>query len=177
MSFEEVEDIEQRPFLGGVRREIGIQNYRDLQKICQYFCLVLFLLPSIIGIAIASKYNSNSACNDGTNYTIELDSFLYIGGGIQIGSFVLDVTCAFICLLNNSTPPRMHFTMGSVLFVWIIIGLNMYVLQMSTACHNTAIGKMILSWCLIPLVVIGITFIAMCVPFCRMVKQWMRTQV
>ena len=169
-------DFEEEPFVQSDVEEIKVTHQWPVEHTVEYIVTILFLLPSIIGIVIAALYDEKSSpCNDpdGTTFTIDLDLFLYIGCGVQIATTL----CNCICNIISSNSSRIQCGAGTILFVWIIIGLNMYNLQMTNECKNTPIGLMILSWCIIPLCIIGIAVIALCVPFCKMVREWMKHQV
>lgn len=172
-------DNEAEPFVDNSPvQETSINDKYPIRSACEYITVILFLLPSIVGIIIAYQYNPEiSPCKDtpdGVNYTIKLDIFLYVGGGVMIATTLCNCICA---LLSKNGKDRVQCGTGIILFVWIIIGLNMYNMQMSKECKDTPIAKMILSWCLIPLVIIGIALLALCIPFCRIVREWMKHQV
>eukprot|EP01083_Nonionella_stella_P269772 913051_1 len=130
-------DLEERPLIVSAQaRPMTFHAVNHANKLIEYCCIALFLLPSIVGVAIASQYNAEtSVCNDGTKYTVDLDLFLYVGGGSQIFIFVLNITCDCICsLMCHSTKPQIH-SLGTFIFVWIIIGLVIYCDQISFTRH------------------------------------------
>ena len=129
---------------------------------------LIFLAPAIASLVIASEYNpSTSVCeksndNDDISYIINLRDWLIYAGCINLGHFILH-TCSAIC---NACKCSSHVSGGGVSgfgclillfdFVWSIIGLIMYNQQMSNLCHETDVAKMILSWCIIKLSLIGL---------------------
>eukprot|EP01084_Bolivina_argentea_P298348 514117_1 len=152
---------------------------------------VIFLAPAIPAIITAAYYNDDtSPCNDGTDYTVDLQIFLYVGGGVQLGLgaiWSLKTSYEYVTFEHSIANNLLHSeveaadascqcswqkagTGGIVLFwlTWIIIGFIMYVNQMSEDCQDAPIGKMILAWCIHPLALCGTLCCGMC---CAIVFQ------
>lgn len=145
-------------------------------KNCIEFAVVLFfLLPSIAAIIVAIGYDrETSPCNDNTiAYTVALDTYLYIGGGYQIGITLLGLVCNFL----SDQVFRLQIGGGVILFIWIIIGLNIYTYQMSGLCKSTPIAMMMLAWCIIPLCVMGMVGFALLFPLYRNIKKWVKSKL
>eukprot|EP01084_Bolivina_argentea_P072606 131833_1 len=120
---------------------------------------LIFLSPAIAAIVIAASYDEASSPCGGTEYTRDLDTFLYIGGGIQLvyGTFALVARMCTIATGHDfSSLGRADGCEGLFLLVWAGIGLYMYDNEMSEECQEEPIGQMILAWSVIPFCMIGL---------------------
>eukprot|EP01083_Nonionella_stella_P136171 414205_1 len=154
------------------RREsikLNLVQYKDevsKEKIaCVATCLLLIVsAPAIAAVIIASGYNqASSACNDGTDYLIDPQTYLYVAGGVQLGMsalFFMTQIIAFLCF-SESTWIKIKICLSGRIckcisacypiwhLVWAGIGIYIYVAQMSDECQQEDIGIMILAWCII----------------------------
>lgn len=130
---------------------------------------LILLAPGIASFIIAAEYNVNeSACNDGTNYRIDLITFLNIAGGICIGYFgIISLTICigyFCCQRDHRT--KLLQCISCLLMLWYVawasIGLFIYSAEMSNECHEEDIAKMVLAVSLIPLIMIGSVCCCVC---------------
>eukprot|EP01083_Nonionella_stella_P028181 77604_1 len=126
-----------------------------------------FLSPAIAAVVIAFDYNKeNSACADGTKYTIDLQEFLWWGGGIQLvyGLFYLVLQCVVILVMKSDArgTGKGDSCLGLWLMVWAAIGLYMWDNQFSDACKDERIAQMILAWSIIPFATIALVCCGAC---------------
>ena len=127
-------------------------------------------------MVIASQYDpNNNACNDGTKYTIDPQTYLYVAGGVQLGMsgiYFFTQIVAFLCF-NPAAWESLKFCMSRGLcrcisscyplwhLVWACLGVYIYIAEMSQDCQNEDIGIMILAWCILEFV--GVCCISCCV--------------
>eukprot|EP01083_Nonionella_stella_P013032 36783_1 len=108
---------------------------------------LIFLAPAIAAVVIAFDYDEKSSpCGNPNDYTINLQYFLWIGGGTQIlyGVYYIAVRCVGRATGTSDSCE------GLWLLIWAIIGLVMWDNQFSVACQGEPIAQMILAWSVIP---------------------------
>ena len=122
---------------------------------------------AIAAIVIASTYDYDGSPCDGTNYTIDLVTFLYVAGCISVGyTGLFCIGFAFQsedCLKSLS---GLGLPLSLFYLAWSIIGVVMYVDQMSDSCQSESIALMIISFCGIELGVRALTCCCLCVFIC-----------
>eukprot|EP01084_Bolivina_argentea_P072353 131372_1 len=130
---------------------------------------VVFLAPAIAAIVIAADYDEKtSACGNPDDYTINLQTFLYLGGGTQIVYGVISM--ALRCI--GTGTERSDGCEGLFLLVLAIIGLVMWDNQFSEECQEEPIAKMILAWSVIPFCAMGLICIIICCYVACAQKGW-----
>ena len=147
-------------------RQTSIQQIEENQSSIGV-CWSCWLLPAATAVVIiASQYDpSASMCNmenshDG--YIIDLPTFLFVAGGIQIGYTILYFVALFhhnskcIAIMNGMSCCLIIFYL-----IWSIIGLIIYSQEMNYNCQSEPISKAILSWSIIQSVLL-IIFIFCC---------------
>eukprot|EP00483_Globobulimina_turgida_P001297 UN01299 len=163
------------------RATIYIAQYQEKATKEQVACIATFSLllasaPAIAAVIIASGYNKDtSACNDNTQYVIDLQTYLYVAGGVQLGMsaiYFFTQIVAFLCFSEN-TWMNIKFCMSRGIchcisscyplwhLLWACIGIYIYAAEMSSQCQKTDVGTMILAWCVIEFV--GVCCISCCV--------------
>jgi hypothetical protein len=154
----------------GLARQRSVEYAKKNNHVSNTICGIVFMAPSIAGLVIASNYDSaTNVCNDGTKYSVDLDMFLYVGGGLQLGVFFLNcmlILCTRILCsdyMDAVAQNKLSSLPGFFLLAWAIIGLVMYANQMSAACQDTQIGTMIFAWSLIIVCMFGLVC---CCAFC-----------
>eukprot|EP01084_Bolivina_argentea_P073550 133460_1 len=138
-----------------------------------YACI---LLPAAIAaVVVASQYNEDeSVCNDGTQYTMDLQFFLYLVGYMQIGygALHLCVTCCSQSCSeeNKQSLLRLVRAPDCLLLCFYLamggIGFYMYDNQMSDACKEEGIAIMIFAWSIVQYALIGLACCCVLCMFC-----------
>ena len=161
------------------RASVYIAQYEEKTNKEQVACIATYALliasaPAIAAVIIAHNYDAaTSACNDGTKYLIDPQTYLYVAGGVQLGMsgiYFFTQIVAFLCFTEEAwIKTRIFMSQGccrviSSLYplwhlIWAIIGVYIYAAEMSKACQNEQIGVMILAWCILE-------FIAVCCMSC-----------
>ena len=108
-------------------------------------CFTCCYLPAAIAaLIIGSQYNaSESACGD-SPYLIDLNTYLYVAGGVQFGHLLY----IFTLLLKNKRAECMKWIqafmiiIGLFTFAWAIIGAYLYSGEMKLTCRSEPIGIM-----------------------------------
>eukprot|EP01083_Nonionella_stella_P133877 407163_1 len=120
--------------------------------VCQF---ILFCV-SIAAIFIASAYEKDkdsSPCNDGTKYTVGLQTFLYVGAGTHFIYYGIWHSVLADFSGHNNKGAIHWLSLGIVhiiLLAWAVIGLVMNSDQLSKECQDEAIGRMIVAWSVVP---------------------------
>lgn len=116
-------------------------------------------LPAAIAALIIAGNSDweNSSCNDGTTYTIDPVTFLYVAGGVQVG-FAFFYFLGQYCKQDNCMKSLNGLTgaLSLFYFIWAIIGLIMYDNQFSDDCKKHNVSLMILAWCIIDIAIRGL---------------------
>lgn len=149
-------------------RSLQQQKLEENQQLCFLTCSCLSLGPAIAALVVGSEYDSSSPCNDNNDYTIDLKNYLLIAGGICIGwvglSCFINICAFWSCSdLQRTRCQSILFLFGSLpilfwCFIWSMVGLSIYEYEMSEECQNEPIGLMILAWCLINIIFVGMGF-------------------
>eukprot|EP01084_Bolivina_argentea_P308536 533543_1 len=128
------------------------------------YCLLLISAPAIAAVVVASQYDKyKSPCNNGTQYLVDLDIYLYVAGGVQLGIFAifsLSQIIALLCcgedawlkikkILENAIFKLIILCYPLFHIAWACVGIYIYSTEMSKDCRNESIGQMILSWIII----------------------------
>merc|ERR1719334_1276652 len=142
------------------------------------------LIPLILAVAalwISEEFDlESSACADGTEYLIDLQTFLWVAGWVAVGHFFFawsmqgcarlmrpaegDLRCIDSALGVISSPVFL-FNIG-----WGAIGLWMYAQQMSPQCREESIAKMILAWSVIMAIGFGSLALVACSCCCLAIR-------
>eukprot|EP01083_Nonionella_stella_P299136 1015074_1 len=144
------------------RRERDPRTDFIVKVTCLVIQFILFLAAIAALIIVATYDKDASPCNDGTDYTVDLQRFLQAGSGVQMIYFAFwshkapDFTGVYECV-------RVFILL--FLCAWSIIGSVMYNDQMSKECQDESIAKMILWWSVIPfcIVLVGRGRCSLCV--------------
>lgn len=146
-------------------------------------CLSLFnFAPAVAALDIGLIAECSDTINSNQNYIMDIDpsTYLVIAGVIGIAWFVwvfTTICCSCICC---STQPRSRYkcirfciskiTYPMILFyiAWTGIGLYIYEQEIPSTCQQDPIGKMLLSWCVLNLIWIGVLICAvLCAACCK----------
>ena len=139
------------------------------QQVLACCCSIITLGPAIAALIIGLQYDENSICNEKTDYLIDLKMYLILAGGVSFGWVVLSVIIICFsqccCLCRDYNRGKIPYIFSSIFtlplliwnFIWAIFGLYMYFEEMSSLCQQEAIGQMLLVWCIIQLLFIGVT--------------------
>lgn len=148
-----------QPLFGGSQFG-GLQRQRSVEVIQQNpgntslanFCCIM--PPAVAALVIASDYDADESACSADNFTIGLQTFLYVSGGVGIGMLVYSL--CIVCLAKMKSVDNAMSLLGgpaccSFIFslVWAGIGLHMYSVQMSSECQDEEIATMILAWSVI----------------------------
>eukprot|EP01084_Bolivina_argentea_P102654 183887_1 len=127
---------------------------------------LIWLAPAIASVVIATEYDeSTSPCRFDT-YTIGLRYFLLCVGGVHLVHFALHTIgiCCNTCFTSSEDRKKYQPCVNAVIccilifdLLMAIIGTIMYTQQMNDLCQTQDIGKMILAWCVVNFVIIGIS--------------------
>lgn len=130
-------------------------------------CTIPWVVAALI---IAYTYNEDySPCEDGTNYTVDPQTFLMVLGYVLMGSTILSCLAAIseslVGVVGICQCPA-----GLFLIAWAIIGIYMYANQFSDDCQQTHAGLMIIIWSGFLIGVIGLVCICtVCIACCGMI--------
>eukprot|EP01083_Nonionella_stella_P208383 756273_1 len=93
------------------RASVYVEQYQEKATKEQVACIATFGLliastPAIAAVIIASEYNKKeSICNDGTDYFIDPQTYLYVAGGVQLcmsGIYFFTQIIAFLCFSERT---------------------------------------------------------------------------
>ena len=170
MAHRPMEVMAQKPLL---QQSYEVNKQNIITPISQ--CLSIFvLIPSVIALDVGMISTCN---NDNMVYTMDINpqTFLIVAGSVGIGWFgwvFLTLCCS--CFWCSTQPYKRYkciqfciskITYPMIIFfiTWTVIGLYIYEEAMPQ-CQDDDIGKMILAWCIINCVWIGVL---VCSIFCR----------
>ena len=145
-------------------------SVRRLNRYQRWIGLTLIGLTTPAGIAaiiIGDTYSMQGGpCYDGTGtqYTVAPKRFLLAAGIIQVVFGILYAIGQ--CFKGKKWLNSLNGLTGCLILfylVWAIIGSIMYYQQFSDECKDESIGIMILSWCIINIGVIILTFGICCI--------------
>eukprot|EP01083_Nonionella_stella_P145238 454725_1 len=130
-------------------------------------CVVqlMLMVPAIVAMIIAAVYEKSTSPCDG-RYTMDLDTFLFVVGGVKI------VYGLYYVWNGGSTGNVACYDAveAVVLVIMAIIGLVMRDNQFSDECQDEPIADMILTWSIIPFVQL---FVGCFFPYGR----WYKTNI
>ena len=134
--------------------------------------ILIFSLASCIGCApgiaclvISSMGWARDTECDGP-YTIDLNRFLNLAGGLQVGfSLVYQCSSIFFKHIGRDDNPMGHCNcwFGLFLLCWAAIGMYMWDRQMDGDCRSEPIAQMVLAWSVLQYAMISV---CCCVMFC-----------
>ena len=149
----------------GLHREKSVEQIKDKQTeigACWSCCLLPVAIAAVI---IGSQFDiSTSECG---NFSIDLDMFLYIGGGTQIG-FTFLYFCGLCCKNQCCIACMNGWSCCFILcyLIWAGIGFYIYNHEMTTQCRSEPIAAMLLAWSIIQylllIIIIGGSMIYVC---------------
>ena len=133
----------------------GKQRPYPIATFCSAGCSIAIGISALI---IAVQYDPvTSPCSD-SEFVIDLPLFLLVVGGIGICIAVLTfvVTAIMICVDDEDTSENMERFAGCIRLsicglticnlIWAVLGIEMFVSQMSADCQTTTIGIFIFAW-------------------------------
>lgn len=127
----------------------------------------VLLAPAIACLVVATHYNaSGTSCTQ--TYTVDLVTFLEVAGGVQIAYGGLALLCGIASVmmeLPNGTA-ACGGCFGLFYWIWAGIGLYMWCNQMSDACQEDTIAKMVLAWSIIQFALIPAVCCIVCIMAC-----------
>ena len=139
------------------------EDYKNAQTRVLYGSIGAFTLsaPSIAAVVIAQKYDSSVCYSDNEEYTIALDTWLRIGGGVALAItiFYFFIGHMYLCMTaatRHKFDVRFmsfylehlcwHFFVSLFHYSWALIGVDMYANQMSEECQSDIVGSMVLGF-------------------------------
>ena len=109
------------------------------------------LLPAISSLLITSNYSAED-CSCTRSYSIDLNKFLTVAGGFQLGYEILSLSCIFFWTwyVDKYQDPRVLAIRcgcaGLCYLLWAAIGMYMWDQEMDSACRSGPIARMVLAW-------------------------------
>lgn len=158
------------------------RKLEENQQFCFVTCSCLALGPAIAALVVGVQYDEASPCNDGTDYTIDLKSYLLIAGGVGLGWIGFSCCMTLCAFWNCSDLHRVRFQSALFMFgslpvlfwsfIWSIVGFYIVEHEMSDDCAAEPIGAMILAWCTINTIFVGFGLCLILCLCCAACVEW-----